>query len=308
MNVADQKNIAITFRSLASDPSNQLYIAKDQSIMQNVLSFLDSPDIEVVTIGLQSLEFLSRHPGNSDVLPKVPGMMLKLAALSDHSDDNVQKLANETLNNLSSFVNRDANSGNSNSNNANNNSNQADNKASPRYLSEVVLRVDEMNSVKQRQDLEKALIGIKGVISVTMDPSHKRVSVYTNRKESDILPLLTTAASELQMNAVRVSKEKSAITYHHDPSDKENAPSAAPAAVNKRPSYLSSGAVMTKGPSYVTDSTATPRKGALTPYAGSIKDTTLQARQQQQTSQKVAENVAKGRVKSLFGSVTSFFW
>ena len=50
------------------------------------------------------------------------------------------------------------------------------------------------------------------------------------------------------------------------------------------------------------------REGSLTEYAGSVKQNSLEARLRKKREQQEANKKKQGKVRSVFSTVTSYFW
>jgi len=317
----DQKAVALQLRKLASDPDNQTYIVREKGCMKGLLSFLDSPNPEVVMLSLQALQFLASHPSNPELLSKEPGLVAKLVNFVDSENETIKTTASSTLDYLHSAVN----------------GKDDEAKKTPMivappvhgYLCTVPLRIVEARTDMQTIRIQKALITVKGVVSVTFNKND--VLVYCRTNERDIVHLLVAAVKAVGFTAVsgqgQQDDAKSTTTATGYPTPVTGS-IATPmkAAPNGYPAYPTKAAPVTtpaaptvgskeNGPRYLNTTGYPSTPSYLNPAAiMKATDKTTVTEYGKTPAQKKQEDAAKaaaannGASKGLFGAVTSYFW
>jgi len=264
------------------------------------MAFLDSKDDEVLTVSLQALHFLSSYPGNREVLSKQPGLLVKLVNFTEKEDKLVKQIASQCLENLQSYVNG-----------LQEKREQKETVFSPRYLYNINLAIVGL-TVAYRSRVEKALIGVKGVVSVTFEESLEHTTVYCTQKESEISSALVVAIEGLDLSLSVTVTDKENVKSSTASSDKNTFASpeksaAYPASSMSTPvskphsssiSYASGGA-----PTYFDKTNV--RRGSVTLYN---QQATLRERQAEQRRREQEQAAKQTTVRTLFGKVSSFFW
>jgi len=286
-----QLQIAQQLRKLASDVDSQTFICQEKECMKGLLNFLDSSDDEVLVVSLQALQFLSTHPANQPILSEQPGLLLKLATLSDREDEHVKKIALTVLENLEGYINGDAK--------------KAEVKQfKPRYLFHVPVYVEDMETEKDFNAVEGALINVKGVVSISIEKKIKEVNVYSTRQKDDIIEEIVRSVGAMGFTPSRARAVRRELRM-----EKENAADTAAGYLDSKPKTslkvpsVAAAAGYESYPSF----DELPPAGAMTQYAG-ISQSSLQAKYKIQKKQAQQQEEKKGAVRSLFGAVTSFFW
>ena len=279
--------------------------------MKGLLGFLESADPEVVLISLQALQFLSGHPMNKEGLAKYPGLLGTLALLSDHDHEKVAEVSSSVMSNLADFVNGSSGA-------AARREERKEPAFKPKYLFNITLQLPQMQTKASADKVEAALLAVKGVISVTVDLGVGTATVYTRVKEEVIRPNMVVAVRRVGMVPSGEDGTVPKVTAT-TPARKPVAPvqsENAGGAANRKPAYPSFGGNGGKAaapagggkPSYLTPSAKRAyKKGALVEYS-SLQQSTLQARMQKQQQKKKEEQKKQSTVRSLFGSVTGYFW
>jgi hypothetical protein len=219
----DPKTVAIRLRKLASDPDNQTYIVKEKGCMSGLQKFLDHKDESVLLIALQALQFLSSHPLNKEPLSKIPGLLAKLVNIADHDNVKVQQIANHILENLESVVNGNpqataapltpskphnrrgvagtgAGSRTAGSKRRTGTSAASDVKTpgfKPRYLFNIPLNVRNVNTPDELSKIEKSLLRILGVVSITSDFKKREMMIYSRKNDATMVSSLTGAVQAM---------------------------------------------------------------------------------------------------------------
>lgn len=327
----DVKSVALQLRKLASDPDNQVYIVNEKGCMKGLMGFLDNRDPEVICISLQALQFLSSHPLNKEPLSKVEGLLPKLVNLKDFDEENIKKQSHAILDNLQEFVNSSKKVSSIPTKAPQSTvSQKAIPGFTPTYLYNVPLQIKEKVTPLQMHVIERAVLVVKGVVSVTVN--RNELTVYSRAQDKDIVQYLVAAVKgagftaipgqgqddpkassteELKnpRNSIGFVKPTTFIGSTIALASKENCSrfsntSTASFGVSEyaptTPSYLPTRAR--------ANTTGSDNTKAIMEYAGGYGKSSVQARveRQQQAVQEQAKS--KSQVRSLFGAVTSYFW
>jgi len=303
------RTVAIQLRTLASDPASQKFMCSDQGCINGLMTFLDSKDEEILTISLQTLHFLSSHPANREALSKQPGLLVKLVNFTEKDNKIVKQVASQCLENLQSYVN------------GLQEKKEKDVPFSPKYLYNVNLHVTGLIPL-YRYRVEKALIGVKGVVSVTFEEKLEDVTVYCTQKEDDMLSPLLTAIENLDLKlsacsrasayadkenikaSSSISSKRNSLLSQTDKTQQSYATSPSAADPSTPPSRNHSSSLSSAGaPAYFDKSNV--RRGSVTLYSQS---STLKDRQAEQRRRESEAAAKQSSVRSLFGKVTSYFW
>jgi len=280
--------IAVQLRTLASDPTSQKFMCSDPACISGLMTFLDSKDDEVLTISLQALHFLSSHPANREALSKQPGLLVKLVNMTERDNKVIKQVASQCLENLQSYVNGLQEQ-------------KEKGLFSPKYLYTINLSVIGL-APAYRPRVEKALIGVKGVVSVTFDDRlEDAVTVYCAQKPDEISSSLLTAVEslDLKLSATLADKENLKTKRNTSETSESSPPSTPPTKQHSSSvSYASQSA-----PTYFDKTNV--RRGSLTLYN---QHSTLKERQAEQRRRESEKENKQSSVRTLFGKVTSYFW
>lgn len=361
-----QKTIALQLRTLAADPDSQQLIIKESSCLSGLVALLNADNEEdVLILSLQALQFLAGPSSNHAALVNQSGLVLALTLLTDKPSIAIKNLAQSVLNSLEGYINgasaasnsqtpstrrtpahsRGGSRGNTRpttpSQGRDSQAGGVMNAFAPRYLNHVMFHITGASGVAldklAQSDVEKALVGIKGVVSVTYSAAagptkQAAFTLYTSHRPALLAPLVTKAINDMRSGYVAAMLGKDGKPASPD-ADKENQENDVPKST--QPSYLkpSSGPAYLKtksGPSAPPSSSSTAggapgylnssstgsgasaggsRALAAHSTASSACDSAqgLAARYQAATAakKKAPEPAPK---KGLLSSVTSYFW
>jgi hypothetical protein len=214
--------------------------------------------------------------------------------------------------------------------------------AQPRYLNHVMFSITNSNgSILDKlalADVEKAMVGIKGIISVTYAAAvgkekQPAFTLYTSHRPVALQPLVTKAIGDLRSGFIVALLNKDGTSAAAGGADKENQEnevpksqppaSTGPSYLKTGPSYLKPGAVKagpseatsSSKPGYLTNATGsanTTGSRALTTHttATSASDSAqgLAARYSQNAAAAKKKAAAEPAKKGILSSVTSYFW
>ena len=324
--MSSQKAIALQLRKLASDPSSQTFICQEAACMSGLLSLLQSSsashDVETLLISLQALLFLASHPSNKEPLTRQPSLILRLTALMDFEEAQVQSLVQQILTQLQGVVNRDRGEGAKKGGGG-----RVEVRRVQRYLHSVHLQLQREGgqewSAEERGRLEKAVICVKGVLSVSATRGGG-LTLYTKRDTTDLLPalrqallhvdpalsVLTSAAPSTAPLSFCTSSSSSRPSISQSQANKENftamATGSCPAVKPSAPVPSSSpfsASIPSSSPAFASPSVSR----ALVAHS-TLDGASLQSRFQAKQRKAVEVEAKQGMVKGLFSSVSSFFW
>jgi len=301
------RTIALQLRTLAADPASQALLLQETSCLTGLVSLL-SPDNEedVLLLSLQALAFLAAPVAHHATLVHQPGLVLAVTLLTEKQSIAIKTLAQNVLTSLEGYINGGANgpatsrrvSGISRSTSRGSTRPGTPSAASshstgvlgvttaatPRYLNHVAFQINHPHmtgssasdgSIASQQEIERALVAIKGVISVTYSSNGGKdkatFTLYTSLRPTMLLPLVSKALVDVRGGNVgggftvqMMSKDK-ANAESADKENQENANrnvnSAAPAYLNKPnagPSYLKPKATATSASSASSSSSSGP--------------------------------------------------
>ena len=355
-----QKTIALQLRTLAADPDSQSLILKEASCLSGLVALLNADNEEdVLILSLQALQFLAGPPAHHPTLVNQAGLVLALTLLTDKPSIAIKTLAQNVLNSLEGYINgtsqsssastpsarrtpahsRGGSRGNTRPTTPSTNGRTSEggngagflNAPTPRYLNHVMFQISSASAGPldklAQGEVEKALVSIKGVVSVTYSQSvgvakTPAFTIYTSHRPAMLVPLVNKAVGDLRSGytAVMLAKDgKPAVD------DKENQENDVPkAASSSGPSYLKSGPTYLKakagggptptssGPGYLSSSSNTNTGSrALTTHTTAISASDSAqglAARYQAAKKKTAEAAKPAEKKGLLSSVTSYFW
>eukprot|EP00742_Colponemidia_sp_Colp-10_P002485 GILJ01002649.1.p1 GENE.GILJ01002649.1~~GILJ01002649.1.p1 ORF type:complete len:311 (-),score=49.18 GILJ01002649.1:255-1070(-) len=169
-------------------------MVKQEACVSGVLSFLEHPDEAVALFAIQTLELLATPNPNKEILCGRPGLLAVVSRLSTSGPPRVKRIASQLVNNLESHKNRLASSPSEDDETASLETLAVSIK--PPVATETMTFKVEGLDIGSREDLQKTLIGVIGVISVTVDLKLSRVVVNVkkldNMKESVIAAINST--------------------------------------------------------------------------------------------------------------------
>ena len=319
-----QKAIALQLRKLASDPASQQFICQEPTCMQGLITLLStSPttDPDTLIIALQALAFLASHPSNRAPLTQQSGLIVRLVAVREEGNAVMRDIVVIILDHLQSTVNKDTVNDAPSHKQARRSSVGPSQPRRGRHLHTLNLVVQRAGeaaslSLEERGRLEKQLIVVKGVISVSVNRAGG-IGVYSKRDEAEMVDSLHTAVKAVDAT-FSISMQSSSTTAVHN---KENV-TPPPAAVTPASSSASLPLKLASASSSSSSSSSSLSSSPFIPVAASssssssralvahstFEQNSLQNRFQAKQKKAVEADVKQGVVKGLFSSVSSFFW
>jgi hypothetical protein len=314
--MTQQKTIAISLRSLCSNPDSQSMILKEASCMNGLLALINSDlDIEALIISLQALLFLSQHPSNRAILTQQPGLLLRLVKLTETSEEynanstltnQVKLVAQQVIDNLQSYINQeDTNKPIQLSKpaaaTASNFSSSAGSAYKGRYLFTVQLQINGITSATQREELEKQLVAQRGIVSVACNKSGL-CSVYTKiQPQQSFVENLLSSITSINSNykvELKTPLSDSIAENNENQQQKANLNNSSNLSLPAQP--------IKPTPNSLTSAANTPSKSITT--HSSYESASLASRFAARQKKIEKQEIQQGAVKSILSSVSSYFW
>ncbi len=310
-----QKAIALQLRKLASDPASQQFICQEPTCMQGLITLLHTnpaSDPDTLTIALQALAFLASHPKNREALAGQAGLIVRLVAVREDGTPAMKEIVGQVLDHLQSAVNKDSATADTAAKQARRASVAGQGRRG-RHLHTLNMTVQRdgetaMLSMDERGRLEKQLIVVRGVISVSVNKAGG-VAVYSKRDDAEMIDSLHTAVKAVDA-ALSISVQSTSSTTVFN---KENVTPTATTAASPAGAMLglklapSASNVSSSSSSSMPPAVAIATSRALVAHS-TFEQNSLQSRFQAKQRKAVEADVKQGVVKGLFSSVSSFFW
>ena len=238
--------LAKQMRDFAVDRASQSLLVADSSMLATLVSFTDvSNEPETIVAALEALNALSQVQAHKSTVLSLAGLLSKLAVLCDYDEDasynaKICSLSKQTLDNLQSLVNVAPAKVETEKTRIPTVSTNRAGAFGTRggYLHPLSIAVQELSNEQIRNRVEGSLIGVKGVVSVTIDVSSKIATLYCSQKPGEM--------QNRCLDALAAAGFTASVSTGKDAADKENGSAAA------------------AGPSYITKSAAP--KDALVRY------------------------------------------
>lgn len=270
-----QLDIAAQFRNLASNKDTHSLLLNDDNMMKTVITFLDASDDKVVLLAIEALFLLSESQEHINTLVQKQGLLSKIARMVDARDDHkgILSFSQKTLDNLQSVVNGKEPKKQTTVGGA---------FGVRGYLHNMTIHIKDMNDEETRNAVEKVIIGVKGVVSITIEKNLKQAILYCALTENDMFPKIQNA-----LDAAGHVCEKVDIKGYgcgSTGSNKENQ------GGNERPSYISK--------------EGAGRKGSLV----NVNTNSLKARFEKKKNGGQGGKQDGENSSGFFSSVSSYFW
>lgn len=183
--VVDARRVIAKLHTLAADPRNRPFIARDAGCLRNIIRTFDFPADDVVYKALETLSYLSSHSQeNRQLLSQQPGLMPRLHEIGEmHPEEEVADLAKHLHQQLSSdksvenpttpekALNRPALAmlASSKLDLLRTQASPATKNMHSRQPRTIMFKVEGLTGEEDKDKLERAIIRTKGVISVSLD-------------------------------------------------------------------------------------------------------------------------------------------
>ena len=309
-----QKAIALQLRKLASDPASQQFICQEPTCMQGLIALLatkPASEPDTLTIALQALAFLASHPKNRDSLTQQPGLIVRLVAIREEGNAAMRDIVSSILDHLQSTVNKDASTDSASNMKQARRASVGSQPRRGRQLHTLNLTVQRAGeaanlSSDERGRLEKQLIVVKGVISVSVNKAGG-VAVYSKRDDTEMIDSLHTAVKAVDA-AFSIATQSSTTAVHNKENVTPPATTTPAAALPPLQPFKLATASSSSSSSSSSSTPATPAISRALVAHSTFEQNSLQNRFQAKQKKAVEADVKQGVVKGLFSSVSSFFW
>mmetsp|Transcript_26100 Transcript_26100/g.42647 ORF Transcript_26100/g.42647 Transcript_26100/m.42647 type:complete len:380 (-) Transcript_26100:41-1180(-) len=164
-----QKDIVMQLRQLAQDPTQQIHLMNNTESLHVLSSTLDMDatsraSTEIAMIALQTFQLLATNPNYRETLKSVPNLVRNIETLCSSSVQKIQIAAHQLQQTMHSKV--------------------PFNKFQqyqPRPVHRIEFTIINLNTEKDRDEIQTIGIKISGIISVTVNMSTKLVTFYSSR-------------------------------------------------------------------------------------------------------------------------------
>ena len=228
--------IASRFRDLARDAETQAHIVKEESCMSGLVSYLTHDDVHVVRVAAEAVALLAAGRNNRKRLYRQPRLVAVLTNLTGSDDDVVKQHALSGLKCLNKYATKHqqrlaervtGGEGRARENNDDENAGDATLNVLPSDTSGSVelskKKKQQHHKTKKRKRkprtfalqvtpsmddelmvtrIEKYVIRVRGIISLTLDQRRGQILVTTKKKKKEIVPALIAAVGTAGATAV----------------------------------------------------------------------------------------------------------
>lgn len=214
--VGNTKTIVKRLMELAADPASRSFIVKDGGCLKGLVAYLKHKNLEVHTIAAQTIYLLATSKENHATLCETEGLLANLLYLKKKKTKSPKaaQICQQTLATLQSHINggETTSTGSTLPNESTQQTSESEkDDVSSSVLGSVViqqnnstngltektaastslqrkfkthtLKVQGIANSEQRSIVERALIRVKGVVSVTMDKKRGKVTIVTRSAE-----------------------------------------------------------------------------------------------------------------------------
>lgn len=168
-------NTLLDYRSMATDQSKHQFMLRDRTMIQFLAYSLDSADTKIVVTALETFQHLMENESDNRILRSVFGVLEALKCTCERSDlpEEATVLAYQLYKSLSS--DRPIFPACSKLKDTQN----VDSKGFTKLSTAVITLHIHKLSADTKQELQSALVKIKGVVSVVIDVEHQRCYIRT---------------------------------------------------------------------------------------------------------------------------------
>eukprot|EP00948_MAST-09A_sp_MAST-9A-sp1_P000105 g105.t1 len=243
--VGNTKTIVKRLMELAADPASRSFIVKDGGCLKGLVAYLKHKNLEVHTIAAQTIYLLATSKENHATLCETEGLLANLLYLKKKKTKSPKaaQICQQTLATLQSHINggETSTTGSTLPNESTQQTSESEKDATDTSVSSSVLgsvviqqqnnstggltektaastslqrkfkthtlKVQGIANSEQRSIVERALIRVKGVVSVTMDKKRGKVTIVT-RSAEEMQDALLCAVSGTGLTATPYVKTK----------------------------------------------------------------------------------------------------
>lgn len=301
--------------SLSADPENQAYIVRESGCLSGLVGYLSYPDANVVHTAAKAIWHLSSGSANREAVKTHPGLFAKLQELRGSTDTRVQSVVKQTIENLTPAVKPVVVESSYGENTAPNPVAPARvargaRTAKPARARPIKMKVEGIAQEYWRSTVERALIRVPGVISVTLDKRREEAIVYTKHNDG-MLSKLVRAVSNLGMEATPLDGAARTPVVPAPAVPKKAAPTGAAMPTPLSMFRTPFASVQAQAPSYLDeeDENSYFGVGVMTRNIGnSSLEARLAAKRKEEAEKRTARTGGKrAAVASMFGRLGSTF-
>jgi len=310
-----QKKLISQLRDLARDPDHSAALVSNAECLTSLRQTLDALDIDVVLLTLDCFSILAQIPSNRPILSGVDGLLKSIYMLQDNPNMKVASVAQNILDLLepsqsdaeptSADECQSAHSYQSKGSYGTNASRYV-----PRQLHITTLRVLNVTSAMQKENLINTAVAFQGIVSVTMDSQYKRATFYSTMPgiKHDLIKMMSKRGFQIEDEDKRAprgnrkSGRRRDYTHHLGASD-----------LSSNSSYPESRDEKDSGPSYLDPKTyktggAFNSRQLGVHNSNKVKVETLAERVQRIKQERRDSEKEETYTEKFFTSVKGFFW
>lgn len=170
---------------LSQETSNQAVIVR-RGVLPSLVTFLKNEQVSVQVKSCETLKNLSSHPDNQKIMSTEPNLVDSLIKVFNdkHTNSQVRQLISEILINLSDYLTDE----------------QKESTLSLKVVLEslknlgkkrmIILTIKKMETEKERNQIQKIVLQIKGTISCSFDLNQQKLTLFTRSTSQYVLSLL----------------------------------------------------------------------------------------------------------------------
>ncbi|KAH3733609.1 armadillo repeat-containing protein 1-like isoform X2 [Dreissena polymorpha] len=218
-------------KTMAADSKKRAVLVKDTTCIGGLVLVLSNEDNRIVRLALETIQLLAETPEHRALLRNFIGMMEQIESVIDKKDVELEGLARDVYNCLSSSDTttplRDTFNTSNSSTTSRRSSMQKSFHGGVRHSKTVILQLKGLLNKCDRDVCMRLLLQTKGVISITFDMNKKRCIVRVKpdmRPESLVQAIARTQSIQAQQVIKAETGEELFLSFghHQEGCDKEN--------------------------------------------------------------------------------------
>eukprot|EP00668_Euglena_longa_P034492 GGOE01044307.1.p1 GENE.GGOE01044307.1~~GGOE01044307.1.p1 ORF type:complete len:291 (-),score=99.96 GGOE01044307.1:723-1541(-) len=200
--VVNELTVVTKLRDLSADPANQPYIVR-RNILPTLVKFLTNKDPQVVLRAAETLRFLSSHQDNPDYMCREKGLVQAVVKLYQSTPDATLKaVVADIMRNLHAAIKKEGGGASPPASpaQARPEGGEVPMPASPPPKDpEYVVMLEVWDNTLRCDEVEKAVLPMKGVLSCVALPESRAVRVVTRLDGNDIVEHLKRQGMSVQV-------------------------------------------------------------------------------------------------------------
>ena len=198
------------FSQLAGDTNAHGILIKTPEIMTNLVRYMNSNSLDIVSSASDCLKKLAKNKANRKTLYYQPGLMKALTELTGSEHSTVKKNALSALKSLNKYAKKqndddDVENMSGSTMNTRRTTSQDKPTKEKRKARTFVLSAD-LNDEDLCSRIEKHLLKVPGLISLTLDQRRNQILVTTKRKKKEVKSELLDAVKHAGGNVTSVGQ------------------------------------------------------------------------------------------------------